>query len=68
MLHLPSKFNALSLIGKKTMTNEDSEGLIPSLIDHMQNIKGDPERILILSDERGHLLERFKDEMLQIPR
>ena len=50
------------------MTNEDSEGIFQALIDKMQKIRGDPDGILIFSDERGHLLERLKDDMLQVPR
>ena len=35
-IHLPSKFNFLSLINKQTLKNDDSYGVIPKLIEMLK--------------------------------
>lgn len=67
-IHLPSKFNFLSLINKQTLKNDDSYGVIPKLIEMLKQQRENPEIIVLLNDERGHLLSTLKNERLTAPR
>jgi len=49
LLHLPSKLNALSFI-TKTMNNDDSENLIPQIIENLKKAKEDPDKIVLMGD------------------
>ena len=46
------------------MTNEDKEELIPYLIERLKESLDDPDKIVLLGDERGHFIQRLTEENL----
>ena len=65
---LPSKLNAQSLITNMSMTNEDPHKLMKYLLEQVELSQDDPDKIVILDDQEGNILERFKENLLQVPR
>ena len=61
---LPSKLNVQSLISSSTMTNDDKEELIPYLLERLKESLEDPDKIVLLGDERGHFIQRLAEENL----
>lgn len=61
---LPSKLNVQSLISSSTITNEDRWELIPYLVERLKESLEDPDKIVLLRDERGHLIQRLAEENL----
>ena len=50
------------------MKNEDKLELIPHLVEKLKESQKDPEQIVMMGDERGHLIQRLIEENLQAPR
>ena len=46
------------------MTNEDEEELIPYLVERLKESLKDPNKIVLLGDEKGHLIQRLAEENL----
>ena len=63
-VYLPSKLNVQSLIGSSTMTNEDKEELIPHFVERLKESKEDPDKIVMMGDDRGHIIQRLSEENL----
>ena len=50
------------------MTNEDPHKLMKYLLEQVELSQDDPDKIVILDDQEGNILERFKENLLQVPR
>ena len=46
------------------MTNEDKKKLIPCLVERLKESLEDPDKIVLMGDERGHLIQRLAEENL----
>ena len=64
VLHLPSQINALSFINKKVMRNDDTFEVMPYVIEKIHEATEDSDKIILMNDERGHLLTRLKKSYL----